>query len=304
MKKINDGVFVVLSSKGGVGKSTFATQFLIPFLVSMRGLEKPLPKLFEVDFKNNSAASLNESKILNPKLIEDSLKELEGVVVKESSNFLRDYPIVFDIGVGEFDNAYSAFADVFDSGVLYILPTKTSESDFGNTLDSINRIKNVDSSAEFIIVCSDAKHGHDEESFLRDEFGLIFGTWLNPKTKKQFPSLFKSANIAEKFVVLKSSELFDKTTTSYRTTVYESALEGLSIKNFLSDKTAFEPHAIDKAIASVKELGVKEKDSKKINDLLAESAFLAYTRKHYLNCASYHDNYMAPAFRNFAKLLD
>ncbi|MDD5373322.1 MAG: hypothetical protein PHO62_07860 [Sulfurimonas sp.] len=303
MRDINKSVFVVLSSKGGAGKTTAATQFLIPYLHGVRGEGAVLPKLYEVDVKNNASQGLSESKLFHVELIKDSLKELENVIVKESANFMRDYPIIFDVGVGEFDNAFKAFADVFDEGVTYILPTKTSEADFGNTFDSIRRIKAADSAAEFIVVCSDSKHGADEIEFLKDEFGLVFGTWFNPKTRKPFVPLFKQANIPERFVVVKSSELFDKTTTSYKTTVYEAALEGLAIKGFLQDKNSTEPHAIDKAIADVKNKGVLESDPKKRDELLGESEFLRKTRRHYLNCANYHDNFLAPSFREFSKLL-
>lgn len=302
MRKINNSVFVVLSTKGGAGKTTGATQLIIPFLTEMRGVGKSLPRLYEVDYKNNGSQGLSESKIFAVTLVTG--KELEDVIVRESSNFMRDYPIIFDIGVSEFEKAFSAFSGkVFDEGVLYILPTKTSETDFKNTADSIRLIRSADPTAEFIVVCSDAKHGHNEESFLRDEFGMIFGTWLDPTTKKPFPSLFKSVNITERFIALKSSELFDKTITSYRTTLYEAAKEGLAIKAFLSSKDATEPHAIDSAIAAVKAKGLKEKDPKKLEELLAESEFLTKTRKHYINCATYYETYLAPSFRDFAKLI-
>lgn len=294
-------IFIDISSKGGVGKTTTAVQFLAPYLYQKinKSTSKEVKKikLFEVDAKNNSSDSLKNSTIFEQVLVKNGTKALEEKLNIELANLVRDYPIIIDVGVAYAKEVLETLGNILtDEKVHFIVPTKQDESDVNNAVETIRDIKKIRSDANIILSCSDALCGFDELDELKEEFGMVFGKYINLETNLFEQSIFERLNIDEKFISLKKSPLYIESKKTFKITIYEAGLIGKSLSNLK------EPNELLTELSEIKEelkVAQKSKNEEKINELNLKSLIIRKKITFYKKCATYLSKYIEPMFRQF-----
>jgi len=302
MINLSTAIFIVINSKGGVGKSTTSVEFVVPFLYKMCGFTEKKIKLFEVDSKNNTVELYKNSALFHGFLLKEKDDELKNVCIKEFSKLDRDYPLIFDIGVDAFDRAFEVFKNVvYNQDIIYCLPTKPSEGDTNNTAKTVEAIKKADPKANIIVFCTDSVSDSDES--LKNEFGVLFGRYVQYEENKFIEPLFKRVNIPEKYVAIKKSELFIKAPTSYRTTIYDASLYGSQIHK-IGEPTEIELK-MDSLLTQMKALQKDPKATQADKDKLnAESEVLSFHMNFYKECNGYVNEFFLPKFKEFQKLIN
>lgn len=220
-------IYVVASSKGGVGKSTTTQQFIAPLLYEVINAgNKGEPRkvtIYEVDALNDSSKSLTNTKIFNSVLIKSAEKDFEKVINNELCNLKRDYPIVIDIGNGFFYETLETLSGLFiNTKIHFIVPTLADELDFSNTINTIETIKKHFDDPNIILALSRADANFKEVDDLKDEFNWIFGTLINLQTGKNNDSIFKLTGIKEKYFTLKNTKKIDTCRALWKISIYET----------------------------------------------------------------------------------
>lgn len=220
-------IYVVASSKGGVGKSTTTQQFIAPLLYEVINAgNKGEPRkvtIYEVDALNDSSKSLTNTKIFNSVLIKSAEKDFEKVINNELCNLKRDYPIVIDIGNGFFYETLETLSGLFiNTKIHFIVPTLADELDFSNTINTIETIKKHFDDPNIILALSRADATFKEVDDLKDEFNWIFGTLINLQTGKYNDSIFKLTGIKEKYFTLKNTKKIDTCRALWKISIYET----------------------------------------------------------------------------------
>lgn len=219
-------IYIAISSKGGVGKSTATQQIIIPFLSQILNKDNTYSKkikVYEVDANNDSSKTFENTQLFETHLIKNPEKEFKKTINSELCNLKRDYPIVIDIGVGYFSDALKTLSESFiDDKIHFIVPTKAGQEDFNNTVNTIQMIKNNFENPNIIIALSDAVCTFSEKKDLREEFGWHFGELLNLSTGKKRADIFKITGIEEKYFSLKKDDVIDKVKGLYGITIYET----------------------------------------------------------------------------------
>lgn len=220
-------IYVVASSKGGVGKSTNTQQFLAPFLYEVINAgntsEPKKVTIYEVDALNDSSNSLTNTKIFNSVLIKSAEKDFEKVINNELCNLKRDYPIIIDIGNGFFYETLETLSGLFiNTKIHFIVPTLADELDFTNTINTIETIKKFFENPDIILALSRADATFKEVDDLKEEFNWIFGSLLNLETGKYNDSIFKLTGIKEKYFTLKNTKKIDTCRALWKISIFET----------------------------------------------------------------------------------
>ena len=181
MKKVLAGheKMIVATGKGGVGKSTFASQVLVPFLYAHNG---GLPvKYIEVDDMNKSATLYENSEIMigtkiavsNDLDLSLAMNSNENLVIDVGGNIATDI-VVKNIGQNEdFDN------------VFWVIPLDTGKDSAQNAMKTYSLIKDcysvADEEPKILFVLNGASDVEDKEiEDLRMEFSFYFGSdWMD-----------------------------------------------------------------------------------------------------------------------------
>lgn len=306
--KLDTAIFVAVNTKGGVGKSTASGQFIVPFLVESLGLGEQGVKFYEVDDENNTKQALECSTLTDPVLVKNGDRALHEICIKEFESFTRDYPIVFDVGVAY---AHSAIETISmsrgDEEIIYVIPLKQDESDYTNSMAVIEEIKAHDKKAKFIIVCSDSVCGFNAETErdLKEEFGYVFGVFVNPRNKKHVMSLFETVNIPQRFVAIKKTPLLYESKL-YGITLYEAAKIGRSLHSSDGDlhPNAKKQDELRQKAEKLKSAGVKtKKEQDELASIEEERRALARELSFYKQCTKYWDQWVQPLYREFGRML-
>lgn len=287
-------IYIALSSKGGVGKSTTTQQMIIPFLSQILNKDNTYSKkikLYEVDANNDSSKTFENTQLFESYLIKNPEKEFEKTINDELCNLRRDYPIVIDIGVGYFANALKTLSESFiDDKIHFIVPTKAGQEDFNNTVNTIQMIKNNFENPNIIIALSDAVCTFSEKKDLREEFGWHFGELLNISTGKKRTDIFKLTGIEEKYFTLKKDDLIDKVKGLYGITMYETL--NYDLKKLKSEMSELKIKSADPKIKP------DEFDQMQKSINLKNAQFMMFTKTQ-----KYAKNFIVENFRNFEMLL-
>ncbi len=301
-------IYIVVNTKGGVGKTTTSLQVVIPWLFerinksATPSNETKKIKLYEIDENNDSKQNFGNSQIMDTHLVVNPEKELEDIFINECASLERDYPIVFDIGVGPSTKALDTLANItLDEKIIFIVPTKNDEDDYNDTLTTIEKIKQINKKPNIIIVCSDSRWDFgDEENYLKPEFGLIFGEFLNLKTNKPFPSIFSQGAIDENYTSLTKTALFIETKVSMQQTLYEVAKTYSYIESSKGNNE-YEKRLVD-AKSKYEELakaGDIEKASAANKEFLLERKKLALFR----SCKNFATKNLYPVFEKLESII-
>lgn len=180
MKKVLTGheKMIVATGKGGVGKSTFASQVLVPFLHAHNG-GSPV-KYIEVDDMNKSATLYENSEIMigtkiavsNDLDLSLAMNSDENLVIDVGGNIATEI-VIKNIGQNEdFNNLF------------WIIPLDTGKDSAQNVIKTYSLIKDcysvADEEPKILFVLNGASDVEEKEiEDLRMEFSFYFGSdWM------------------------------------------------------------------------------------------------------------------------------
>jgi hypothetical protein len=305
ISRMKKAFYVIINLKGGVGKTTQATQVLAPYFYQMlNNGELPtkdsiLPRVYEIDDENNSQQSLEKSGIIASRLIKNPKAGLQEVLIKEASDLERNYPVIIDVGVANVNEALATVTSVLkEEDLVFFVPVKPDEVDTNNSKETVNKILNQMPNAKFVFVCSDSQWRYGEVDELKDEFGIMFGNWYDPVTGNTRRSLFELFDVdADLYVHVPRDDVFAQAKFSERKTVYEMALEQKAIEKGQKKETTQKEYA--QMI-----LDAKEKNEKpKIAKLMAQKEKALRLGTMRSRCLLYLNNSLNPLFDDMKALL-
>jgi hypothetical protein len=168
---------VVVSSKGGVGKSTISMQLIAPFLYEYNN-KSPI-KFYEFDDENNDCLSYGDSKLTS--------RKIEGVsspILRESITeiFYRDETACFDIGGNK--TTTIVLNALNESGMIHfvdlvVIPLLDGEQDGINTIIIYSLLKDMRPDLKFVFVLNRAKNHRYIEYQFDNFFGDVRGIFEN-----------------------------------------------------------------------------------------------------------------------------
>lgn len=303
MGNVDKDIFFVVQYKGGVGKSTFSSQFLIPFLHEKYNGKKELNdesnirvKYYEVDKENDENNMFSESLIIKQILINNSTDGLSNILNSEFSK-RRDYPLVFDVGVAHTRNALKTLSTVVtNEKINFILPLKNDSTDFNNLISTVTSIRKFFTNANFIVVFSDAQSSYNDK-YLEEEFGIAFGKVINFATKRFEKDIFEELSFKSNYISLKKTEYIVTSKYSFRLSLYECAKFG-HVLNTQFDKALLnlEINQIKKELSSLEN---NKENKAKIAELEKQNYLLLTKRTFFRNCDEYAKEHLYPLFKLF-----
>ncbi|MEV9498782.1 hypothetical protein [Aliarcobacter butzleri] len=174
-KTMFKNVYVVVSTKGGEGK-TFLSLQVLPILFLNKNIN-----IFEVDNNNNSKKMIENSQKISFKSfkIDDGLDAIDEI---EFNNMLSQDDSVNIIDAGGGDDTIKLLKILKEKelfGLSYIVPLSNSISNVDNALQTINAILNFDEDAKINLVLNkcpsfdfDAIRLKFKSFFGNEDFGL------------------------------------------------------------------------------------------------------------------------------------
>ena len=173
-KKIEklSNIHIVPSTKGGVGKSNYATHIL-PLLTFLnpQNDNKNL-KIFEIDDNNKSRVNFKDERI---KIETFKINQADNALFDLSSEVLADDNIITIIDCGGGNDSKAVLKYLNDNlflGCNYYIPVLGGE-DIKNVKDTIKEIRNSDSSAKITLVLNRVQNLDSKD--INDEFWNIYG---------------------------------------------------------------------------------------------------------------------------------
>lgn len=181
MKKKNIKVIVV-SSKGGVGKSTISMQLIAPFLYE-RNQKNPV-SFYEFDDENSDCLSYGDSKLTTRRIVEVSSPILRETLAEI---FHNEEPACFDIGGNKTTTiVLNAFQE---SGMIHfvdlvVIPLLDGEQDGINAVVVYSILKDMRPDLKFVFILNRAKNHRYVEYQFDNFFGDIRGIFENNNSIK------------------------------------------------------------------------------------------------------------------------
>jgi len=168
---------IVVSSKGGVGKSTVSMQLITPFLYELNN--KEVLSYYECDDENKDSLSFGDSKLIEREQIIVSSPILRE---KLSEIFFQDKAICMDIGGNKSTNIVLDSLD--ESGAIHyidlaVIPLLDGEQDGINAIVIYNKIIAMNSNMKFLFILNRAKNLKFLHYQLNNFFGDIRGIFTN-----------------------------------------------------------------------------------------------------------------------------
>lgn len=182
-------IYITVSGKGGVGKSTFSNQILSSYLY-LKNNKKI--NLVEIDDENNDNATFSKTEIMNCQIIPtNKIKMMDEI-------FFSNEDTIIDVGGNK---TASIFLDEMKKvkefeNIVWFIPLGSGEQDNLNALETYNEIKMMDEKAKIIFVLSRANNLND----LEWEFLNFFG---NEHLNTKFAICNQIKNV--EYLVIKSS---------------------------------------------------------------------------------------------------
>lgn len=162
-------IHLVISTKGGVGKSTVSSQFVSAYVY--RKISKKV-NFFEIDDQNESIVRMKGSDLLNGIIVR---MENIGKFVEESILFEDD--VVVDVGGNNTATQFlQKLKDLggFASPVTYYIPILDGDQDAKNAKQTFNSIREFDKESKVVFVLNRCTNSSNQE-LLEREFMDFFG---------------------------------------------------------------------------------------------------------------------------------
>ena len=160
---------LVISTKGGVGKSTISMQLVAPYLYEKNAHQAI--KYYECDDTNRDINSYGATSLIQRHLVSVMSpmlrEEIFDITMQEES-------ICIDVGG---NNTAKKVIDALDESGglsfidLIVIPTLEGEQDMLNALDTYNYLKEIDEDLKVIFVLNKVK----ERAFVKEQFDHFFG---------------------------------------------------------------------------------------------------------------------------------
>jgi cellulose biosynthesis protein BcsQ len=162
--------FIVLNTKGGVGKSTLSMQILAPFLYVKNG-QNDRVNLIEFDDENSDSKSFDNSNIVIAKRYKISGNDLDSTLTDIS---LDNDNLIVDVG-GNKTTTYmldslknTNLIDVFD---CVFIPLTDGEQDAINAINVYNKIRDLSNDIKVIFALSRVNKSYDTQIQFLDFYG-------------------------------------------------------------------------------------------------------------------------------------
>jgi len=207
---------IVVSTKGGVGKSTLAKEVVATSVFASSGKKV---RLVEIDDHNKSAEIISGVVSLESFSVSAGIEETQKALFE----VFNDEDVVLDAGGGNDTNILLdsiSGLGISDKCVFYI-PVLKNKSGMKNLLDVYHRIRSK-SSSRIIIILNQSK-SYDNAS-LKSEFAYFFGD-ISLNITGAFSDIYLDENLG--VATIHDTNVFDLA-ESYKLTAYEIASENIS----------------------------------------------------------------------------
>lgn len=160
---------LIVSTKGGVGKSTIAMQLIAPYLYEKN--EFKAIKYYECDDMNKDIHSYGATS-----LIDRALVDISSPLLREELFEIVSSQEFTCIDVGGNNTAKLVLDKLSESGGfefidLVLIPVLDGEQDMINALDTYKNIKNINENIKIMFVLNRVK----EMAFVEEQFDHFFG---------------------------------------------------------------------------------------------------------------------------------
>ena len=263
---------LILSSKGGVGKSTIAMQVATPYLY-VHNDKKPI-KYYEFDDENQDSLSFGASNLSIRKNIEVSNEFLRDEITEI---FSKNESVCVDIGGNKTTSlALKAFRD---SGMinlvnLVIIPLLDGEQDGINTSIVYNTIKHLNPDIKILFVLNKVR----DKNKLDYQFENYFGDPRGVFSKKYALKTYLNEKDFANYAVMTENDVI-KYTRRFGLTIYEVAKQK---RDFISDLR------------------------KNMDKYTSEEEIKSTSFKNYIDSSTkeYYDEIIVPIFKKIDKILE
>lgn len=162
--------FMVLNTKGGVGKSTTSMQILAPYIYFKNG-QKEKVKLIEFDDENSDSKTFDSSDIVKTKRYKLEGNDLDSTLTDIS---LENDNLIVDVG-GNKTTTYilnslknTSIIDAFD---CIVIPLTDGEQDSLNAINVYKQIRELSPDIKIIFALSRVNRNYDLKIQFLDFFG-------------------------------------------------------------------------------------------------------------------------------------
>jgi hypothetical protein len=254
---------IVVSTKGGVGKSTISMQLVAPYLYQKNA--NCSIKYYECDDTNRDINSYGATSIIQRSLISTASPMLREELFNVCS---QPESLCIDIGG---NNTAKIILDALDeSGAMHfidvvLIPALDGEQDMINAIDTYNYVKSINKNIKIIFVLNKVK----EPAYVKEQFDHFFGD-----SRGVFSNFYSAHN----YITQEELELF--ITFSQNDVIRFSRRFGLSVfeiakikKEYLDDIL----HNSNPKVASFKHF--MSRSTQKYHDDILEKSFTIIDRK-------------------------
>ena len=235
-------LYVVANTKGGVGKSTIASQVMAPYLNVKHG-EKVV--ITSADDNNKYDESLSESDILEVKTygLTDGIDNAEDLlydVVQDNKSYILDV----EGGNGSAEAIKSICSLELDDHIVFVIPFFSDKSGIKNMKDTMKAIREHTEESKILLVANKVQNINNIEN----EFLYFYGD-EDLEIKGILPELEADKNIA--LTPILSTNVFDLASESSKT-AFEIGEWKVDIDQYLKDQMAVSKEDYKKAKAFAK----------------------------------------------------
>ena len=257
----------VISSKGGVGKSTISMQLIVPYLFEKLEHERDrIIAHYEFDDENNDSFSFGASCLSKREQVSVSSPLLREVVTDILS---KDETICLDIGANK--TTMTLIEALNDSGMIYfldlvVIPMLDGEQDGINASFIYSVLKGYRPDLKFLFVLNRAKDEEHAQYQFENFFGDVRGIFKNINAVKDniFPEDTQNYLLMLDDDIIKYSRRFGLTAYEMARQDRDFANELKNLQNDISQEEAIKLLSFKNYIA---------KSAKKYNDDVLQKAF-------------------------------
>lgn len=216
MKKNPNCKIIVISSKGGVGKSTVAMQLIAPYLYERSG-NNPV-SFYEFDDENSDSLSYGASTLTKRDVV-----EVDSGILKEelAQIFSKDENACLDIGGNK--TTTMVLKALEESGMLHfvdlaVIPLLDGEQDAINATIVYTTLKDIRPDLKFIFVLNRAKNSR----YIKYQFDNFFGDVRGILSDTQAMKNYLFPGDSENYITLLDDDII-KFSRRFGLTIYEIA---------------------------------------------------------------------------------
>ena len=244
-------LFICVSSKGGVGKSTLADEVVATYVYKrankLSKSKKEIIRVIEVDDNNKSDERVKDSNVL----IRESHKVKRGSDEAQMSQFdvYDGRDVVIDAGGSndsiELLNAIDGLG--LEDNCVFFIPLLKNKTDMKNVKDTYDHIRKNNKVSKIVFILNQAVSM--EASDLREQFKYFFEDDSISKKTSIYNSIKKDDKTA--IISVLDTDIFDFSST-YQQTAFEIASEAINMKELSSSKANDTQEEKERTMAFIK----------------------------------------------------